>query len=70
LRLHAPDAAAPATVTALLDHPAVQGGAAPLVVALFAAAIFARTRASWIAILAAYATRRWSRSRQGLRSRR
>ena len=43
-------------MTALLDHPAVQGGAAPLVVALIVAAIFARTRFSWIAILAAYAT--------------
>jgi hypothetical protein len=43
-------------VTALLDHPAVQGGLAPLVVALMVAAIFARTRLAWIAILAAYAT--------------
>jgi hypothetical protein len=43
-------------VTALLDHPAVQGGAAPLVVALVVAAIFARTRFAWIAMLAAYAT--------------
>ena len=43
-------------MTALLDHPAVQGGAAPLVVALVVAAIFARTRFAWIAILAAYAT--------------
>jgi len=43
-------------VTALLEHPAVQGGLAPLVVALMVAAIFARTRFAWIAILAAYAT--------------
>ena len=43
-------------MTALLDHPAVQGGVAPLVVALVIAAIFARTRFAWIAILAAYAT--------------
>ena len=46
----------PAAVNELLDHPAVQGGAAPLVVALMVAAIFARTRFAWIAILAAYAT--------------
>ena len=50
------DDSAPPTVTALLDHPAVQGGAAPLVVALVVAAIFARTRFAWIAMLAAYAT--------------
>jgi hypothetical protein len=43
-------------MVALLEHPAVQGGAAPLVVALFVAAIFARTRFAWLAILAAYAT--------------
>jgi hypothetical protein len=41
---------------ALLEHPAVQGGAAPLVAALLVAAIFARTRFAWLAILAAYAT--------------
>jgi hypothetical protein len=38
----------------LLEHPAVQGGAAPLVAALVVAAIFARTRFAWLAILAAY----------------
>jgi hypothetical protein len=43
-------------MTTLLNHPAVQGGAAPLVIALVVAAIFARTRFAWIAILAAYAT--------------
>jgi hypothetical protein len=43
-------------VNGVLEHPAVQGGAAPLVVALVVAAIFARTRFAWIAILAAYAT--------------
>src|SRR5215470_8188075 len=50
------DDTAPPAVTGLLDHPAVQGGAAPLVVALVIAAIFARTRFAWIAIVAAYAT--------------
>ncbi len=40
----------------LLEHPAVQGGVAPLVAALIVAAIFARTRFAWLAILAAYAT--------------
>ena len=42
-------------MVALLEHPAVQGGAAPLVVALVVAAIFARTRFAWLAIVAAYA---------------
>src|SRR4029453_12515372 len=40
----------------LLEHPAVQGGAALLVAALVVAAIFARTRFAWLAVLAAYAT--------------
>jgi hypothetical protein len=39
----------------LLDHPAVQGGVAPLVVALIVAAVLARTRFAWLAIAAAYA---------------
>jgi len=43
-------------VVTLLDHPAVQGGVAPLVAALVVAAIFARTRFAWLAMLAAYAT--------------
>jgi hypothetical protein len=45
-----------AGVVSTLDHPAVQGGLAPLVAALMIAAIFARTRFAWLAILAAYAT--------------
>ena len=40
----------------LLDHPAVQGGLAPLVIALTVAAVFARTRFAWLAILGGYAT--------------
>ncbi len=40
----------------LLDHPAVQGGVAPLVVALIVAAALARTRFAWLAIVAGYAT--------------
>ena len=43
-------------VVTLLEHPAVQGGVAPLVAALIVAAIFARTRFAWLAILAAYVT--------------
>jgi hypothetical protein len=43
-------------VVTLLEHPAIQGGVAPLVAALIIAAIFARTRFAWLAILAAYAT--------------
>ncbi len=38
----------------LLDHPAVQGGVAPLVVALLVAAALARTRFAWLAIVAGY----------------
>jgi len=45
-----------ARVITLLAHPAIQGGAAPLVVALVVAAIFARTRFAWLALLGAYAT--------------
>jgi hypothetical protein len=40
----------------LLDHPAVQGGVAPLVIALIVALAFARTRFAWLAIAAGYAT--------------
>src|SRR4051794_37642079 len=40
----------------LLDHPAVQGGVAPLVVALIVAALFAQNRFAWLAIIAGYAT--------------
>lgn len=43
-------------MVALFEHPAVQGGVAPLVAALVIAAIFARTRFAWLAIPAAYAT--------------
>jgi hypothetical protein len=43
-------------MTELLDHPAVQGGVAPLVVALVVAFALARTRFAWIAIAAGYAT--------------
>jgi hypothetical protein len=45
-----------ASVLTLLDHPAVQGGLAPLVIALTVAAVFARTRFAWLAILGGYAT--------------
>ena len=41
---------------ALADHPAVQGGVAPLVVALVVAVALARTRFAWLAIVAGYAT--------------
>jgi hypothetical protein len=41
---------------ALFDNPAIQGGVAPLVVALAVAAAFARTRFAWLAIMAGYAT--------------
>jgi len=41
---------------ALFDDPAVQGGVAPLVVALAVGAAFARTRFAWLAIGAGYAT--------------
>jgi hypothetical protein len=40
----------------LLNHPAVQGGVAPLVVALVIATVLARTRLAWLAIAGAYAT--------------
>ena len=40
----------------LLDHPAVQGGVAPLVSSLIVAALLARTRFAWLAIIAGYAT--------------
>jgi hypothetical protein len=41
-------------MTELLDHPAVQGGVAPLVVALIVGLALARTRFSWLAIGAGY----------------
>src|SRR6266851_4812527 len=40
----------------LLNHPAVQGGVAPLVVALVIATVLARTRFAWLAIVGGYAT--------------
>jgi hypothetical protein len=40
----------------LLDHPAFQGGIAPLVVALIVGFALARTRFAWLAIMPAYAT--------------
>lgn len=40
----------------LLNHPAVQGGVAPLLVALVIAAALARTRFTWLAIIGGYAT--------------
>lgn len=40
----------------LLQHPAVQGGVAPFVVALVVAAALGRTRYAWLAVVAAYAT--------------
>jgi hypothetical protein len=43
-------------VPTLFDHPAMQGGGAPLVVALVAGMALARTRLAWLAIAAAYAT--------------
>ncbi|MEO8753381.1 MAG: hypothetical protein ABI624_11960 [Casimicrobiaceae bacterium] len=42
-------------MTELLDHPAVQGGVAPLIVALIVATALARTRFAWLAIVAGYA---------------
>ncbi|MEO7403874.1 MAG: hypothetical protein ABIU95_09425, partial [Burkholderiales bacterium] len=39
----------------LLDHPAVQGGLAPLIVALVLAALFSRHRVAWLAVTVAYA---------------
>ncbi|MFO1414605.1 MAG: hypothetical protein U1F10_12015 [Burkholderiales bacterium] len=43
-------------MTELLEHPAVQGGVAPFVVALVVALALGRTRYAWIAIVAGYAT--------------
>jgi hypothetical protein len=40
----------------LLQHPAVQGGVAPFVVALIVAVALGRTRYAWLAIVAGYAT--------------
>jgi hypothetical protein len=40
-----------------LNHPAVQGGVAPFVVALIVAALLGRTRFAWFAIIAGYLTR-------------
>src|ERR1700681_5121675 len=40
----------------LLNNPAVQGGVAPLVVALVIATLLARTRLPWLAIVGGYAT--------------
>lgn len=40
----------------LLQHPAVQGGVAPFVVALVVALALGRTRYAWLAILAGYLT--------------
>ena len=45
-----------APVLALLDHPAVQGGAAPLVAALIVGLLLHRTRYAWLAIIAGYVT--------------
>src|SRR5438309_861360 len=39
-----------------LDHPAVQGGVAPLVVALVVALALARTPFAWLAIVCGFAT--------------
>jgi hypothetical protein len=39
-----------------LDHPAVQGGIAPLAVALVVAALLSGTRYAWLAVAAAYVT--------------
>ena len=39
-----------------LDHPAVQAGAAPLVVALLVAGVLSRTRWAWLGIVAGYAS--------------
>lgn len=41
---------------ALLQHPAVQAGLAPLLAALIVAVALGRTRLAWLAIVAAYAT--------------
>jgi hypothetical protein len=44
------------TVQEFLAHPAVQGGVAPLLVALVVGAALARSRFAWLAIVAGYAT--------------
>ncbi len=41
---------------AWLDHPMVQAGVAPLVVALLVAGVLWRTRLAWLAVVAGYAT--------------
>lgn len=43
-------------MTQLLEHPAVQGGVAPFVVALVVALALGRTRFAWLAIVAGWAT--------------
>jgi len=43
-------------MTDFLNHPAVQGGVAPLVVALVVALLLARSRLAWLAIIAGYLT--------------
>lgn len=43
-------------MNALLEHPAVQGGVAPFVVALVVGLVLGRTRYAWLAILAGYLT--------------
>jgi hypothetical protein len=43
-------------VSEFLDHPAVQGGIAPFIVALIVAFALGRTRFVWLAIMPAYAT--------------
>jgi hypothetical protein len=43
-------------VMELLEHPAVQGGVAPFVVALVVAVLLSRTRYAWLAIVAGYLT--------------
>jgi hypothetical protein len=40
----------------LLQHPAVQAGIAPLLIALAVAAVLWRTRLAWLGVVAAYAT--------------
>ncbi len=40
----------------LLEHPAVQGGFLPLVVALIFGAMFCRSRYAWLALIASYIT--------------
>ena len=44
------------TMQQLLDHPMVQAGVAPLVVALLVAAALWRTRLAWLAVVAGFAT--------------